>query len=451
MSAIVIPTPNFYKWGGGPAVVLENGGNTVYVKPKNVTGDTFGNTSLNFDFYPSIPLVFTPGTVYNISVQNGVGVRSNSVPFTLASSVPISVPTPVLTQITPTSAAFGLVSTPITLSGTGFTSASIVTAKQGNNIRTFVPSAVSPTSITFGFFPDSFITGALALSVNNQGTSSNEIGFTLAGQNPSCTLTTPTVTGTGPYNVQVPVSITNGPPMTTYYLYRNSSPAPGYVKTGYTTTGSSGSTNISISDSSALSAGTYSYTILGNTTTAPKCSPAQTITVGTVTPPITPPSPVTPTTTPVTVLPWTVTTGKVGAFANSIFTGETLNYTLNWSGGPLDKSWNVYAYLMRSDGTVVYEPAANFTPNPTTDKWTGNILTPNSLVIPASVPPCTYKFVIDLYSGNTRASLVAGSGVIQDGELRYQVGTITILAPIQTQPASIWDAFKRLFGKLFGF
>gem|GEM_PF-5768926 len=526
-----------YSGSSGTAVVLESGGKTSYIRPKMITNvDARGTRSLDFDFYPSIPLPSTPGTIYNISVQNGIGLRSNSVPFTLASSVPISVPTPILTQISPTSAAFGLVSTPITLSGTGFTSASVVTAKQGNNIRTFVPSAVSPTSITFGFFPDSFITGALTLSVSNQGITSNEIGFTLAGQNPSCTLTTPVVTGSGPYNVKVPVSVVNGPPMTTYYLYRSNSSTPGYVKTGYITTGSSGSTNISISDSSAIPAGTYSYTILGNKVDAPKCSPAQTITVGTVTPPIVPPptplptptctistptvtgtgpynisvpislsgptlgnfillrngqevdrdkagnfpitdrgvlagtytytvtgpglgvikcspartvtvgsgtvtTPVTSTPTPVTVLPWTVST-------NTAFVGQPFTYTLNWSGGPLDKSWRVFAHMVKDDGSY-YFTGGDFIPTPTTDKWTGNTSTTNTITIPAGTPPGTYKVMVGLYNGVPRVTtLIAGPNVSTENptQYRYQVGTITILAPINTQPASIWDSIKGLFG-----
>jgi len=251
---------------------------------------------------------------------------------------------------------------------------------------------------------------------------------------PTCTISTPTVTGTGPYNISVPITL-SGSTLGNFVLLRNGQEVD-RDRAG----------NFPITDRS-VPAGTYTYTVKGPGLGVIQCSPARTITVGagTVTTPVTPP---TPTTGAVTVLPWTFSTGKVGTFANSIFTGETLTYTLNWSGGPLDKSWRVFAHMVKDDGSY-YFTGGDFIPTPTTDKWTGNTSTTNTITIPAGTPPGTYKVMVGLYNGVPRVTtLIAGPNVSTENptQYRYQVGTITILAPINTQPASIWDSIKGLFG-----
>lgn len=140
---------------------------------------------------------------------------------------------------------------------------------------------------------------------------------------------------------------------------------------------------------------------------------------------------------PVTVLPWTVAT-------TTVLTGKPLSYTLNWSGGPMDQSWSTFEHFVKSDNPNIMF-GDGFWPTPATTQWSGNISTTRTFTVPANTPPGTYKVMVGLYNASRVTTLVAGSGVTVDNQYRYQVGTITVTAPIQ-QTTSVWDAFKSLFG-----
>lgn len=145
----------------------------------------------------------------------------------------------------------------------------------------------------------------------------------------------------------------------------------------------------------------------------------------------------TPTTQPVTILPWS---GPV-----SIKSGQALAYALNWRGGPLNKSWRAYIQIIKADGSVVF--GNWYMPSPDTTKWSGSISNNNTFVIPASVLPGTYRVMAGLYlpaSGTLPVrspSLVPGPGVTKDALNttinRYQVGTIRVVTSSTT---SVWDA-----------
>lgn len=153
-------------------------------------------------------------------------------------------------------------------------------------------------------------------------------------------------------------------------------------------------------------------------------------------------------TTPVvTVLPWTISANYETATV-----GSNMNYTLNWSGGPLDKSWSTFVHFVKNDNQNIMF-GDGFWPSPATNSssWSGSVSTSRSgFVIPANTPLGTYKVMVGLYDGPTRLNtLVAGSGVSADSQYRYQVGTITIRANTSLTPtawnAINWDAFKALF------
>jgi hypothetical protein len=106
----------------------------------------------------------------SITVTYSLGGNNNQI------SIPVSVPPPVITNLSPTSGAAG---TSVAIAGTSF-GAGQATSRVTFNGTAAVPSAWSPTSITAPV-PSGASTGIVAVTVG--GVASNGVGFTVTSGN----------------------------------------------------------------------------------------------------------------------------------------------------------------------------------------------------------------------------------------------------------------------------
>ncbi len=248
---------------------------------------------------------------------------------------------------------------------------------------------------------------------------------------PSCTISTPTVTGTGPYSVSVPVNISSGANLgigSEIHLYRDGS------QVSYEAVRSP--SNISIMDSSVPVGGSHTYTasiVSGFGTTLMKCSPARTVTVGAV-PPVTPPTistttpPVLSTTTPIQstkreqVRQLYITLLYRDLDPNNPSDLQGWDYWTNMSAG-IDQ---VKAMMMT---TIEYRT-----------KQSINNLYLSLLHRQGDAQGINYWYRISEPQGFSMVPVEAG--IKASAEYR----SLTPVTSTTTQEASIWDAFKRLFG-----
>ena len=149
-----------------------------------VTGFTVVNaTQITF----TVPAAATSGT---IAVTTPGGTAASATAFTVL----VPNPVPVITAITPNTAVVGAVTT-VTITGTGFTAASVVNA-DGNPIAS---TFVSATQLT-GTVPAGAPAGVYSVTVVNPapgGGTSNAVTFTLTNPVPTITSFTPTSGGPG--------------------------------------------------------------------------------------------------------------------------------------------------------------------------------------------------------------------------------------------------------------
>lgn len=113
---------------------------------------------------------------------------------------------------------------------------------------------------------------------------------------------------------------------------------------------------------------------------------------------------------PVTINEWSVVD-------SSISNGQNVDYTLNFSGGPLDSSWKVFVHLVDWTTGMHVATIGDFYPSPTTDHWTGgNFSITKSVPLPAGTPGTTagkaYRVVAGLYDGTgNKVGILNGTGV----------------------------------------
>ncbi|MDB5259708.1 MAG: hypothetical protein JWO73_916 [Candidatus Taylorbacteria bacterium] len=161
------------------------------------------------------------------------------------------------------------------------------------------------------------------------------------------------------------------------------------------------------------------------------------------------PAPV-PAVMPITILPWSAQA--------TIQAGKSLPYTLNWSGGPTEKTWKSFIHVVKGDGTTVAADA--YYPSTPTTQWSGSQNFSSSVAIPPTLAPGTYRVMAGLWIpvGTTPSAdlkLVPGSGVTLDpaysAHYRYQVGTITVTSPSSALGAMISalgdDFISRFFSR----
>ncbi len=150
---------------------------------------------------------------------------------------------------------------------------------------------------------------------------------------------------------------------------------------------------------------------------------------------------------PVAILPWS---GPA-----SVVAGSNVNYTLNWFGGPMSKSWQTFVQLVRStDGLEV--AADNYWSLVPTIQWSQGVSTSHSFIVPANTPPGIYKVMVSLQDGTARATdLTTNTSFPAESPFqnRYQVGTITIspipvmqkIIPGPTDASNVWDSLRKWF------
>ncbi|MEK7463573.1 MAG: IPT/TIG domain-containing protein [Patescibacteria group bacterium] len=363
-------------------VAIKKGTEVTYIRPETISGSAnFSSMTFNFD-HLSLTSSAKVGDKFSIVVINPfdaikarapqyLGIRqleSNAINFTLTSATE-SIPAPVITSINPTS---GITNSPITITGTGFTSQSTVTVQQAEYAEIITPTSVTSTSIQFAFHTGITRRGEYQIKVNNGGVSSNITTFNLTGLLPPPRTPTPIT----------PTPVTTDPVATSQ---------------------------------------------------------------------------------PITVLPWTG--------PETVSAGSTLNYTLNWSGGPLipddGNEWIIFTFFEK-DGKVVF--SKDFYPTPYMSKWTGRrtVGSSASVSVPVDAPAGTYDVYTGIYRGTPRQELIPGPGVTPANATsrKYKVGTVFVTTPIktpnnssnsysashsfnaitETKTSSVWNAIKSWFG-----
>jgi hypothetical protein len=106
--------------------------------------------------------------------------------------------------------------------------------------------------------------------------------------------------------------------------------------------------------------------------------------------------------------------------------GQSFSLTYNWQGGPTAQSWTVLVHFVNSSGQVVFQ--GDHQPSPPTTQWSGNISYNKTLIIPYSVAPGSYRIMAGFYNATgARLPLNPGPGVIPDDQLRYQIGTVSVI------------------------
>jgi M6 family metalloprotease-like protein len=111
---------------------------------------------------------------------------------------------------------------------------------------------------------------------------------------------------------------------------------------------------------------------------------------------------------------------------NLVISSSTLNYSLNWTGGPTDVDQRIFVHFVDSNGNTRF--LNSVVPSPRTTQWSGPISTPISVFVPSNTAVGSYKVMAGLYNPitNARMRLVSGPGVSEDSQLRYQIGTIDV-------------------------
>ena len=172
-------------------------GTVVTVTGTNFTGATAltlnGGAVASFTVVSATQITFTvpvAATSGTIAVTTPGGMATSATAFTVLLPNPV----PVITSITPNTASVGA-ATSVTITGTGFTAASVVNA-DGNPIAS---TFVSATQIT-GAVPAGAPAGVYSITVVNPtpgGGTSNAVTFTLTNPVPTITSFTPTSGGPG--------------------------------------------------------------------------------------------------------------------------------------------------------------------------------------------------------------------------------------------------------------
>jgi hypothetical protein len=109
--------------------------------------------------------------------------------------------------------------------------------------------------------------------------------------------------------------------------------------------------------------------------------------------------------------------------------GGRLRLTYNFSGGPTSIPMVVFVhfYAPGGDGSPLWGDDHD-PPKPTT-AWSGAASYARDVVVPANVPPGTYRIGLGLYDGNgtgDRLELKTAGEAASGGAKRYEVGTVTV-------------------------
>jgi hypothetical protein len=446
--------PNFNP-GFGPAtmVVLEKDGVKTYIKPADVqNSNSTGQKYVAFDVQlPSS----APTGAYSVYLQQWNGssfVKSNQLTFTYTGLTPTPVPidtspVPTINSLSPTT---GPLNTMVTVTGNPITTQSTIILKHLGTSRVVKPTTYTSISGTYGSvtFPLTMYSvpaqasGEYEVSVSTGSQTSIPSKFTVTTAKPQISLVTSANRARGGDSVRVTWSILGADLNQCSANFARLTSLAGSVDVVLANRNASGLFSVTCTGPGGYAEQKAQVTVAD--AQAPVLVPE---TPAVVTPTVTPiqeqivPSvapqsvPLTPAAvTPPTILPW--------SGPSSIQVGQTLNFTLNWSGGPYPlspsgQSWTIFVHLRKTDWNNDWSKVigADFSPSTPTAQWiSGTYATPSSKLIPANALPGTYDVIVGMYVGSNSLSLTAGSGVQTVSTNTYKVGQISITdvpAPIQ--------------------
>jgi|GEM_PF-937768 len=110
--------------------------------------------------------------------------------------------------------------------------------------------------------------------------------------------------------------------------------------------------------------------------------------------------------------------------------GSSFQLTYNFSGGPTASALKVFVHFVDSNGAIAF--GDDHYPPTATNSWSGNISYSRSVYVPSTVPGGSYNVLVGLYDtvSGARMALNVGSGVIDAGSYRYQVGSVALSSPV---------------------
>lgn len=132
-----------------------------------------------------------------------------------------------------------------------------------------------------------------------------------------------------------------------------------------------------------------------------------------------PPPPPPPTTGAVTINQASPSTLMAAA-------GQPVQYTLKFAGGPTAVSEQIFVHFTDSSGNIIFQDPDHY-PSTLTTQWSSTYSENRTVTLPANASG-SYKVMVGLFDPNTsaRLSLTPGTGVIDNGDSRYQVATLTV-------------------------
>jgi len=122
-----------------------------------------------------------------------------------------------------------------------------------------------------------------------------------------------------------------------------------------------------------------------------------------------------------------LTVNQASPVTTTVTAGGLATLTFNFSGGPTVSAQTVFVHIDDANGTE--QVGGDFIPTTPTTSWSGTYSQNQTINIPITVALGTYKVDIGLYNGSSRLTLATGSGVIDQGNSTYQVGTLTVTTP----------------------
>jgi hypothetical protein len=429
--AMSFPSTN----NGAVAVHIGRDGQTLYVKPD------VSQSAISFVFDPSLPLAAPiAGDTYQIQVRvmTGGGETFSDVK-TFTYGVIASSSLPVISSITPLSSPLN---SEVVITGTGITSSSVIVLRHAGMTKIISPLYTpggygAPTKLTFlftGNIAPGVAGGDYDVRVSTNGIESVPVKFIVTTEPPRITLAASPDTLEARQTSVIAWTVLGADPSQC-------------LATGFNFPQTlSGSVSITPVQDTFVSlgctgpGGNANKTVLAKvtSTTPPTVTPS-------TTPPVIP-NVIIPSTPP-TILAWTG--------PSSIRTGETLQFTLNWSGGPFATSphngeeWKIFVHLRQKNGGAI-PVSTDFYSTPLPSKWGTTKQTPGSVLIPTGTPAGEYDVLVGMYVGSYNYQMTPGAGVTNVGSSNYsiyKVGSITVGGPTSMIGDNMFAALFEAIGR----
>ena len=131
------------------------------------------------------------------------------------------------------------------------------------------------------------------------------------------------------------------------------------------------------------------------------------------------------------VIPPTTTVLALGTPKLTVKAGNPVVLAMRWDAVPMPADYSVFVHFVDAAGVQSTIWADHQPPTPTST-WSGLIAYDRSVTIPTDTTTGIYTIRVGLFppaSMLDRVQLAAGSGVTEDNERRYVVGTLTVEAP----------------------